>query len=142
MDEELVVGIVLGVDLVVELDHVEINETAYFLVDSDVASVLVVFIFEVGGLGGVAEDVVGYLCPDCPCEFYDPVLSLACVHGFVVLPVYVASIQIVVPDELPELLSALSGVLPQTGRHLAIPKGTDHDFDPRIIVPLLDGFLY
>ena len=61
MDEELVVGIVFGVNLVVELDHVEINETAYFLVDSDVASVLVVFVFEVGGLGGVAEDVVGYL---------------------------------------------------------------------------------
>ena len=77
MDEELVVGIVLGVDLVVELDHVEINETAYLLVDSDVASVLVVFIFEVGGLGGVAEDVVGYLYPDCPCEFYDPVLSFS-----------------------------------------------------------------
>ena len=92
VDEELVVGVVFGVDLVVELDHIEIYQVAYFLVDCDVASVLVVFIFEVGGLGGVTEDVVGYLGPDCLCEFDDPVLSLACVHGFVVLPVDVSSI--------------------------------------------------
>ena len=64
LDEEFIICIVLCFDLIVELNHIEIDEISHFFVDSDVGSVCVILFFEVRCLGSVAENMIGNLFPD------------------------------------------------------------------------------
>ena len=58
MDEQLLVGVVAGVDLVVELNVVEVNELTDSLMNGDVAVVSVEFVLEVRSLRTVGDDFV------------------------------------------------------------------------------------
>lgn len=92
MDKEFLIRVVLGVDLIVELDHVKIDHVSHFLVYSDVTSILVVFVLEVGSLRSMTEEMIGDFRPDSFGELDDPFLSGSCIHGLVVFPVNIASI--------------------------------------------------
>lgn len=126
MEEELVVGVVSGVDLVEELNVVPVDQVADLLVHGDVTPVLVVVILEVRGLRGVREDVGrGDLLGGLR-ELNQPLLSKAFLHGRVVLPVDVAAVEVVLNNELPKLLPALHSVLTCRSRKFAVAKGTHH----------------
>ena len=141
MDKELLEGVVLGVDLVVELDHVEVDHTAHLLIDRDVSSVFVVFVLEVGSLRSVSENMVRSNGSESFGEFYQPFFASACVHGFVVLPIDVSSVKIVSFDELSKGCSALDRVFTQTGGKFSATKGTHHDLNSSIVVFLFQSFL-
>ena len=71
----------------------------------------VVLVFEVGCLWAVAEDVVRYDISDCFGEVDEPLFSCAFVHGLIVLPVYITSVEVVVQNKLAELGSACCRIL-------------------------------
>lgn len=141
LDEKLVVGVVLGVALVVELDHVEVDEVAYLAVYGDVGSVFVVFFLEVRGLGSVDHDVVGDDLPQGSGEGYHPALPCPCFHGCVIFPIDVNPVKVVVEDEAAQLVPALFRVLPGTGGMFSPPESAHQQFDPCIIELLPDLLL-
>lgn len=75
LDEQLVVGVVLGVALVVELYEVEVNEVSNCLVDSDISSISVELLLEIGTLRGVDDNMIGDDFSEGLCEVNEPLLS-------------------------------------------------------------------
>ena len=69
MDEELLVSVVLRVNLVVELQHVEIDLITHLFVNSVVSAVHVVRSLEIRGLRAMGKDHVwSNDSSDCLCE--------------------------------------------------------------------------
>ena len=93
MDEKLIIGVIPRVDLVVELDVVEVDQTADGLMDSDVAMVGVVLVLEVGRLRAMSDNVVGDYLAQSLNKSNQLLLPLSLVHSSVVLPVHITSIQ-------------------------------------------------
>ena len=60
MNKKFLIGIVLGINLVVKLNHVKINQIAYLFINFVVTSVHVMLIFKVWSLRGMTNDVIWY----------------------------------------------------------------------------------
>jgi hypothetical protein len=123
----LLVGVVLGVTLVVELDHVVVDGVANLAVNSHVSTIAIVLLLEVGSLGSVSNDVVRQQFPEFELEGDEPGLPCAGLHGCVILPVDVHAVEVVVDHELAEIFGAPHGVLIQSSGELSGSEGADHD---------------
>ena len=141
MLDQFGVSVVLCVALVVKLNHVEIDQVSDSFVDSHVPSVGIVLALEVGSLGTVRDNVVGNGLPQSYREVDQPLLTLACLHGIVVLPVDVSSIEVIFKDEPTKSCSARFRVLVVGGRKFGGSKGTDEDFYSSIVVGFSDSSL-
>lgn len=95
LHKQAIVGVVLCVSLVVELDVVEVDGAAHLLVDGHVASILVETLLEIWALGSVGDNMVWKVGPELFLELYDPVLAFAGLHCCVVLPIDVHSVEVV-----------------------------------------------
>ena len=133
MDEKLIIGVIPRVDLVVELDVVEVDQTADGLMDSDVAMVSVVLVLEVGRLRAMSDNVVGDYLAQSLGKGDQPLLPLSLVHGSVVLPIHITSIQVVVRNELSKLSATFSRVRASTGRHFGITEGTHQNLNSSFV---------
>ena len=92
--------------------------------DGDVAVVSVVLVLEVGCLRAMSDNVVGDYFSQSLGESNQPLFALSLVHGSVVLPVHITSIQVIVRNELSKLSATFSRVRAGTGRHFGITEGT------------------
>ena len=104
MDKQLVEAVVFGFDLVVELNHIEVDHVSYFVVDCLVTSVFVVLVLEIGSLRGMSYYMVGKLSSESSRELNQPGLSVSSLHGLIVLPIDISTIEIVFLDELAKFL--------------------------------------
>ena len=125
--------------MVVELYIVPVNEVAHCFMDGDIASVGVARRSnEVRGLGGVGEVVLAYRedSTNSFCAVYEPLLSGACLHGCVVFPVEVDSIQVVVSHILCHYGASGDWIFPLSSRVVSGSECRDHDCDSGVVVVL------
>ena len=141
VDEELFIGVVPRVDLVVKLNVVEVYQFADGLMHCDVAVVGVELVLEVGRLGAMSDHPVRNSLTQRLRERDQPLLTSSPVHSGVVLPVDIGPVEVLVDHELSELLTALSRVGAGTGRKLGVAKRTHHDLDAGLVVQRLDALL-
>ena len=92
--------------------------------DGDVAVVSIVLVLKVRRLGAMSDNVVGDYLAQSLGESNQPLLPLPLVHGSIVLPVHVTSIQVIVRNELSKLSATFGRVRAGTGRHFGITEGT------------------
>jgi len=100
MDEQFVVSVVLGINLVVKLNVVEVDEVTDCAVNSDIAVIDIVLIFEVGCLGAVGDDVSRDYLAKSLGKSYEPLLAFTFAHGIIIFPVNICAVQVVVKHEL------------------------------------------
>ena len=84
--------------------------------------------------------MIGKDIPKCCCELDEPVLSssISDVHGFVVFPVNIDSIEIIILDEISKASGTFCGIVASGGWELLGSKGTDHDFDTIFVISLFE----
>jgi len=103
MNEELGVVVVLCINLIVELSHIEVDEISNLLINSDVGSINVIIkSFEVWGLGCMSQDMIGDDFSHSLSKGNQPSFSHSSIHGCVVLPIHISSIEVVGQDEVSE----------------------------------------
>ena len=139
---QLLIGVIFGIPLVVELDDVEVYQVSHCLVYSDVSSIFVVLLFEVGALRTVGDNMVRDGPPEGFSEGDQPLLPGSRLHGRVVLPVNISPIKIVLENEVSQSCSASFRILLHSCGHLGGSKGTHEDPDTSLIVDLLHSQLH
>lgn len=107
MDEELLVSVVLRVNLVVKLQHVEIDLITDLFVNSVVSAVHVVRSLEIRSLRAMGKDHVwSNNSSNCLSERNQPSLAFSLVHCLVVLPINVSTVEVVCQNEISEIGAA------------------------------------
>ena len=139
--EQLIIGVIAGVSLIVELDEVEVDHTADCLVDCSIASILVVSGREVWSLRSMGENMVRNLLSDCLSEVDQPLLSNSLLQSSVVFPISVSSVKVVVKNELSKFMSTSGCVHASCCGELCGSKGTDNDLDAMCVIFLHDVLL-
>lgn len=141
MLDELSVCIVLCISLVVELQHVEVDDISNCLVNSYVSTIRIVLALEIGGLRTMGDDVIRNNFPQSNCEVDQPLLSFSSFHSIVVFPINVSSIKVVLQNEVTKGSSASHRILIKSCGEFSCSKSTDEYFDSSLIVCFLDSSL-
>ena len=87
MYKQFLIRVIFGVNLVVELNHIEVYQVSHLIVDGLISSMSIVLIFEVRSLGCMSDDVIWEFFSEDFCESNKPSLSSSTFHGFVILPI-------------------------------------------------------
>ena len=109
--EQLIIGVIAGVSLIVELDEVEVNIGSHSLFDMPVASILVVSGREVWSLRSMSENGVRRYCSICSSEVDQPLLSNSLLQSAVVFPISISSVKVVVDDELSKVFATCGRII-------------------------------
>ena len=134
---KLLVGVVLGVALVVELNDVKVDEVAHCFVDRDVCPIFVEFLLEVRTLRAVSHNMVGNHLSQSFSESNDPLLSSSCLHCGVVLPINISPIKVVLDDKIAKSSSACLSILFLGSWEFSRPECAHYYFYSGLIVDLL-----
>lgn len=135
------VGVVGGGSLIVKLDIVEVDGGPDGLVNTHVASVLIIFLLEIGSLRSVSDDMIGQSGSELSLECDNPGLPVAGIHGAIVFVVDVYSIEIVPQDEICQFVGAAQCINLRRSGQLRRSKRAYQYFYVVIIVLLLQILL-
>ena len=141
MNEKFLISIIFGVNLVVELNHVKVDQISHLVMDCLVCSMSVVLVLEVRSLGSMCYDVIRKLLSQYFGESNKPSFSSSSLHGFIIFPVKICTIEVVLFYIFSKFLSANCRISSCRSRELCSSKSANKYFDSVVIVPFLQVLL-